>query len=79
MKIREQINNNADRFRATTYEHDDKIVVVKKDTNNYYDDSTDERFEFSSIAEYENWKSSQEWIDLKKVLKVGIFKNVKEF
>ena len=76
MKIRELINDNTTKYRATAFEHENKIVVIKKDTYNYYDNSTDERFEFSSIEEYENWKNTQDWIDIKKIEKVSNFKKV---
>lgn len=76
MKIRETINN-AEKFIATVFEHGNKIVVIKHDTFNYYDNSTDEHFEFSTIEEYENWKAEQDWIVAKKINKVSNFKKVK--
>ena len=71
MKIRETINSNAEEYICTVYENAGKIIARKHETSNYYDTSTDEVFEFGSIAEYEKWKASQEWI--KKVEKVSSF------
>lgn len=62
MKIRQTLNNNAGQFAATVYEKSGKIIVIKRDTFNYYDNSTDEKFEFSSISDFEGWKAVQEWI-----------------
>lgn len=74
MKIRATINNNADKFAATVYEDSNKIIVIKRDTYNYYDNSTDERFEFSTVAEYSEWLSTQDWIN--KTEFVSRFKGV---
>lgn len=74
MKIRQIINNNTSRVAATVYENANKIVVIKRDTNNYYDSSTDERFEFNTITEYGNWLKTQEWIV--KINKMSAFKKV---
>ena len=76
MKVRETLNNNADHYAATVFEHDNKVVVIKRDTFNIFDDSTDERFEFSTIAEYETWKAAQEWIVPRKTHTLCHFKNV---
>ncbi len=78
MKIRETINSNAEKFSAIAYEHQNKIVVVKHDTDNYYDRSTDERFEFDTISEYRAWVSTQDWVVPAKVKKVSEFKAVAE-
>lgn len=76
MKIRETINNNKERYTGVAYEDKHKIIVIKRDTFNYYDASTNEQFEFNTIAEYENWKATQAWINNKKVQKVSSFKAV---
>lgn len=76
MKIRETLNNNTEKFTATAYENGGKIVVVKRDTANYYDNSTDEKFEFSAVSEYQEWKAAQSWIVSKKTKTVSPFKNV---
>lgn len=78
MKIRETINNGSNRFTATAYENANKIIVVRND--NFIKISTPqkyEHFEFSSISDYETWKSTQSWIDDKKIKKVSPFKKVK--
>lgn len=62
MKLRQEINNNICKYKASVLEDNNKIIVIKKDTFNYYDNSTDERFEFNTITEYENWKEQQDWI-----------------
>ena len=76
MKIRETLNNNGEHYAATVFEHENKVIVIKRDTFNHFDDSTDERFEFSTIAEYEAWKASQEWIVPKKTRKICRFMKV---
>lgn len=76
MKIRQTLNNNADQFAATVYEKSGKIVVIKRDTFNHYDNSTDEKFEFSSISDFEKWKTAQEWIIPKKIKIISPFKTV---
>lgn len=76
MKIRQTLNNNADRFAATVYEKKGKIVVIKRDTFNYYDDSTNEQFEFSSVSDFEAWKAAQDWIVTSKSRTVCPFKTV---
>lgn len=77
MKIRQTLNNNAEKFVAAVYEKGEKIVVVKKDTSNYYDNSTDEIFEFPTISDFENWKSVQSWIVPKKTKIICPFKTVR--
>lgn len=67
MKRRETINNNAEHYAAVAYEDAGRIVVIKSDTFNCYDNSTDERFEFATVAEYEDWKAAQDWINPKKI------------
>ena len=62
MKLRQESNNNTCKQKASVFEDRNKIIVIKKDTFNYYDNSTDEKFEFNSITEYENWKKQQDWI-----------------
>ena len=62
MKLRQILNNNTKKYKGEVFEDNNKIIVIKKDTNNYYDNSTDEKFEFKSITEYENWKKQQDWI-----------------
>ena len=62
MKLRQILNNNTKKYKGEVFEDNNKIIVIKKDTNNYYDNSTDEKFEFKSITEYENWKEQQDWI-----------------
>lgn len=76
MKIRETINNNGSEFKAVTFEDNGKIIVMKQDTFNHYDTSTNECFEFKTIKEYEDWKAKQNWIDKKKVKKVSAFRKV---
>ena len=76
MKIRETINNNADKYKAVTFEDAGKIIVVKQDTYNYYDSSTNNYFEFNTISQYENWKAEQDWINKKKIKKVSAFRKV---
>ena len=76
MKIRETINNNADKYNAVTFENSNKIIVLKQDTFNYYDSSSNEHFEFDSIDEYERWKKEQDWINPKKIKKVSAFRKV---
>lgn len=78
MKIREIINSNAEMYSAVVYEDNKKIVVVKHDTFNYYDRSTDERIEFDTITKYREWLSVQDWIVPKKIKKVGQFKSIAE-
>lgn len=68
------MNNNASKFTGKTYEDNRKIIVKKSDNRNW--NSRDETFEFDTIAEYENWKSEQKWIE--RVIKVGDFKKVSE-
>lgn len=77
MKIRETINSNAEKFSAVVYEDQNKVIVVKHDTFNYYDSSTDERFTFDSVAEYRAWVAEQSWIIPEKVKKVSAFKGGK--
>ena len=74
MKLRERINNNTCKFTGNVYEDNNKIIVIKKDTSNYYDFSTNDEFIFKSIEEYENWKKGQDWI--KKIEKISSFKKV---
>lgn len=76
MKIRETINSNAEKFSAIAYEHQNKIVVVKHDTFNYYDRSTDERLTFDTVSEYREWITKQDWIVPTKVKRVSDFKAV---
>lgn len=76
MKVREIINNNANEFTATTYEDNNKIIVIKSNTYNYYDNSTDEKFVFNTIKEYEDWKKEQNWIDPNKIKIIHNFKKV---
>lgn len=76
MKIRETINSNAEQFSATVYEDQNKVVVVKHDTYNYYDTSTDERFCFDTVSAYRDWLSRQDWIVPGKVKFVSPFKAV---
>lgn len=78
MKIRQTLNNNAERFAATVFEHQNRIIVVKRDTFNYYDTSTDERFEFSSVAAYNEWLSHQDWVVPSKIEIAQRFINVPE-
>lgn len=84
MKLRFEINNNADKYRANVFESKNgtKIIVEKFDTTIRGDDpaydNNLERFEFSTIAEYEAWLREQGWIDKKKIKKITDFKNVKE-
>lgn len=78
MKIRQTLNNNADHFIATAYEKSGKILVVKKDAFNYYDNSTDETYEFSTVSEYENWKAGQDWIVPSKTHTICPFQKVAE-
>ena len=76
MKIRETINSNAERYSAVAYEEQSKVIVVKRDTFNYYDRSTDERFTFDTVSEYREWIAAQDWIVPAKVKKVSEFKRV---
>ena len=76
MKIRETINSNAEKFSAVAYEDRGKIVVVKHDTFNYYDRSTDERFMFDTVSAYREWIAAQEWINPEKVKTVSAFRRV---
>ena len=78
MKIRETINSNAEKFSAVVYEDQNKVVVVKHDTFNYYDRSTDERFTFDTVSEYREWVATQYWIVPAKVKKVSAFQKVRE-
>lgn len=75
MKLRESLNNNSQQFTATVCEDNNKIVVTVHDTFNHLDNITDKRHEFNTIAEYENWKSKQDWI--KTINFVSDFKGVK--
>ena len=63
-------------FIGTAFEHSNKIIVAKKDTFNYLDDSTTEYFEFTTISEYEDWKANQEWIN--SINAISPFKKVKK-
>lgn len=76
MKIRETINSNVEKFSAVVYEDHNKIVVVKHETSNYYDRSTDERFMFETESEYRAWIAEQNWINPQKVKKVSAFRAV---
>ena len=76
MKIRETINSNAEKFSAVVYEDSNKVVVIKKDTFNYYDTSTDERFTFDTVSAYREWINAQDWIVPAKVKKVSTFQKV---
>lgn len=76
MKRRETINSNAERYAATVYEDAGRVIVVKRDTKNYYDNSTDEEFQFESVADYEAWKAVQDWIVPKKTRRVAAFAKV---
>jgi hypothetical protein len=76
MKIRETINSNAEKYSAVAYEHQNKVVVVKHNTFNYYDRSTDERFTFDTVREYREWITTQDWIAPAKVKKVSAFQKV---
>lgn len=76
MKIRETINSKAEKFSAVVYEDQNKVVVVKHDTFNYYDRSTDERFTFDTVSEYRKWIATQDWIIPEKVKKVSAFQKV---
>lgn len=78
MKIRETINSNAEKFLAIVYENQNKVVVLRIDTSNYYDRSTDERFTFDTVSEYREWIAAQDWIVPAKVKKVSAFQKVKE-
>lgn len=74
MKLRETINNKASKFTGEAYEDKRKIIVKKSDNRNW--NGKREVFEFDTIADYENWKSEQKWIE--RVIKVGDFKKVSE-
>lgn len=76
MKIRETINSNAEKYAAVVYEDQNKVVVVKHDTFNYYDRSTDERFTFDTVSAYREWIAVQDWIVPAKVKKVSAFRKV---
>lgn len=76
MKIRETINDNAEKYKAVTFEENGEIVVIKQDTYNYYDTSSNEYFKFKTIKEYEEWKKEQNWINIKKIQKVSAFRKV---
>ena len=76
MKIRQTINNNAAKYSGIVYEDANKIIVIKHDTFNYYDSSADERFEFDTISEFEEWMKNQDWIV--KITKESPFKKVAE-
>jgi hypothetical protein len=78
MKIRETINSNAEKFSAVVYEDQNKVVVVKHDTFNYYDRSTDERLTFDTVAAYRDWIAAQDWIVPAKVKTVSAFAKVRE-
>lgn len=76
MKIREIINSNAEKYSAVAYEDQNKVVVVKHDTFNYYDRSTNERFTFDTVSEYREWITAQDWIVPAKIKKASEFKKV---
>lgn len=84
MKLRYELNNNGNKFRANVFETKSgtKIIVEKYDTTIKGDDpaydNNIERFEFSTIAEYKKWLEKQEWIEKKKIKKIHDFVNVKE-
>ena len=62
MKIRGAINSNVQQYAGTIYEHGGKIGVIKRDTFNHFDCSTDERFEFSTADDFRAWLKAQDWI-----------------
>jgi hypothetical protein len=84
MKLRYELNNNADKYRANVFESKNgtKIIVEKFDTTIRGDDpaygNNFERFEFLTIADYENWLNNQDWVIKRKIKKVHDFINVKE-
>lgn len=75
MKLRIQINNNAEKYVASVYEDNNKIFVVKSDNQNW--NATRETFQFNSIEELDNWVRNQDWINPKKIQLISNFKNVK--
>lgn len=77
MKIRETINSNVERYSAIVYEDKNMVVVIKRNTSNYYDNSTDERITFGSVTDYRAWVSAQDWITPGKVRTVSPFRAVK--
>ena len=76
MKIRQTINNNAAKYSGIVYENANKIIVIKHNAFNYYDSSSDERFEFDTISGFEEWAKNQDWIV--KINKESPFKKVAE-
>lgn len=84
MKLRYVLNNNANKYMANVFESKNgtKIIVEKFDTTIRGDDpaygKNFERFEFSTIAEYEAWLQEQDWLEKKKIKKIHDFINVKE-
>lgn len=84
MKLRFTLNSYAEKYRANVFESKNgtKIIVEKFDTTIRGDDlaydTNVEKFEFSTIADYENWLKNQDWIIKRKIKKVHDFINVKE-
>lgn len=76
MKRRQTLNNNAESYTGVVYEDAGRIVVLKHDSHNYYDFSIDERFEFGTVAEYEAWLGTQDWIKPEKTKKIANFQKV---
>lgn len=87
MKLRYHLNNNADEFQADVFESKNgtKIKVCKtfiglkfNENNIAEHELVEEWFEFSTIAEYENWLNNQEWVIKRKIKKIHDFINVKK-
>lgn len=77
MKRRETINSNAEKFAAVAYEEAGKIRVEKYETEVLaYSLGEREWLEFDTIADYEAWKSAQDWIKPEKVRRVAFFAKV---
>jgi len=76
MKLRELLNNNAEKYIGDVYQTGNMILVIKRDTHNYYDNSTDEKFLFETMKQYEDWRNTQDWIKVRKIKRVSDFVEV---
>ena len=77
MKLRMQINSNAEKFSADIFEDAGKILVRKMETNGEGNFARAEIFEFETLEKLNNWIKNQEWINNKKIKFVSEFKGVR--